>query len=180
MHREDNDRFRMFSRRTAVLGGLKFALLGVLVGRMYQLQVLESDRYRMLSDENRISLRLLPPPRGRIVDRYGDPLAVNRENYRVLLVAEKAGDVERALEILSRLIPIGEYERRRVRREIKRRRSFVPICSSTIWHRSLRWISGWPIGSRGLRASSWRMRVAFRTKWRSTRNARPWWPTTRI
>ena len=127
MHREDNDRFRMFSRRTAVLGGLKFALLGVLVGRMYQLQVLESDRYRMLSDENRISLRLLPPPRGRIVDRYGDPLAVNRENYRVLLVAEKAGDVERALEILSRLIPIGEYERRRVRREIKRRRSFVPI-----------------------------------------------------
>ncbi|MHA1108217.1 MAG: penicillin-binding protein 2, partial [Alphaproteobacteria bacterium] len=127
MQREDNDRYKVFTRRAAVLGGVQLTLVSVLVGRMYQLQVLESSRYKMLADENRINLRLLPPPRGRILDRYGKPMAVNRENYRVLLVAEKAGDVERALEFLSRLVPIGDHDRRRIQREIKRRRSFVPI-----------------------------------------------------
>lgn len=127
MQREDNNRYRVFSRRAAILGGGKFVLVSVLVGRMYQLQVLESDRYKMLADENRINLRLLPPPRGRILDRFGKPMAVNRENYRVLLVAEKAGDVEHALDVLSRLIPIGDYDRRRIQRETRRRRSFVPI-----------------------------------------------------
>ena len=59
---------------------------------MYQLQVLESDRYKMLADENRINMRLLPPPRGRILDRFGHPLAANRENYRALIVAEQTPD----------------------------------------------------------------------------------------
>ncbi len=127
MQREDNDRYKVFTRRAAVLGGVKLVLVSVLVGRMYQLQVLESSRYKMLADENRINLRLLPPPRGRILDRYGKPMAVNRENYRVLLVAEKAGDVARALDFLSQLIPISDYDRRRIQRETKRRRSFVPI-----------------------------------------------------
>ena len=127
MQREDNNRYRVFSRRAAILGGGKFVLVSVLVGRMYQLQVLESDRYKMLADENRINLRLLPPPRGRILDRFGKPMAVNRENYRVLLVAEKAGDIKHALDVLSHLIPISDYDRRRIQRETRRRRSFVPI-----------------------------------------------------
>ena len=127
MHREDNERYKLFSRRAAILGGLKFTLVGVLVGRMYQLQVLESDRYKMLADENRINMRLLPPPRGRILDRFGEVMAVNRENYRVLLVAEQTRGVGQTLDLLSQLIPIGDYERRRILREIKRRRSFVPV-----------------------------------------------------
>ena len=73
----DTGRFKLFSRRVAVLGGGKLALLGLLAGRMYQLQVVESDRYTTLAEENRINLRLLPPPRGRILDRYGRPLAIN-------------------------------------------------------------------------------------------------------
>jgi penicillin-binding protein 2 len=127
MYREDNARHKAFSRRALIFGGIQVGLLGVVVGRMYQLQVLESHRYRMLADENRISMRLLPPPRGRIVDRYGVPMAVNRENYRLLLVAEQARDVERTLDRLAELIPLADYDRKRVLREISRRRSFVPV-----------------------------------------------------
>ena len=94
---------------------------------MYELQILESDRYSMLADENRISLRLLPPPRGRILDRFGVPLADNHQNYRLVIVAEQAGDIAATLEALASLIEIGETDRRRVIRDVRRKHPFVPI-----------------------------------------------------
>jgi penicillin-binding protein 2 len=123
----DNDRTRLFNRRAAVLGGGQALLISALVGRMYYLQVIESDRYRMLAEENRINLRLLPPPRGRILDRFGQPLAVNRQNFRVLLVSEQAQDVSATLDALSEVIELSEYDRERVQKEVRRRRSFVPV-----------------------------------------------------
>lgn len=126
IHR-DNERQKLFNRRMALLAGGKLALFGVLASRMYYLQVLESERYRTLADENRINLRLLPPPRGRIVDRYGIPLAINQRNFRVLVIPEQARNVERTLDSLSALIPIGDGDRRRVLRDMRRRRSFVPL-----------------------------------------------------
>src|SRR5690606_7012676 len=81
----------------------------------------------MLADENRINVRLLPPPRGRIFDRFGEPVAVNGENYRLVLVPEQIGDLERALDIIDRIAPLTEADRRRVLREARRKRGFVPI-----------------------------------------------------
>ncbi len=126
MHREQ-DRHKQFSRRMAILAGGKLALITALAGRMYYLQVLESERYVTLAEDNRINLRLLAPPRGRIVDRFGVPLAVNRQNYRVLLVSEDAGDVEATLRSLGSIIEIAEEDTRRILREVRRVRSFVPV-----------------------------------------------------
>lgn len=125
MHR-DSERQKLFSRRAAMLIGGKALLLSALVGRMYYLQVVESDRYRTLAEENRINLRLLPPPRGRIVDRFGVPMADNQQNYRVLLNARETEDVEKTLDILGRIVSIGPGERQRILRELRRSRSFVP------------------------------------------------------
>lgn len=124
---KDSTRFKSFSRRVAFLGGGKVLLLSLLAGRMYQLQVVESDKYKTLADENRINLRLLPPPRGTIVDRYGRELAVNQENYRVTLVAEQVRDIDTMLDTLSGIISLEDYERQRILREVRRRRGFVPV-----------------------------------------------------
>lgn len=124
---KDSSRFKSFSRRVAFLGGGKVLLLSLLVGRMYQIQVVESDKYKTLADENRINLRLLPPPRGTIVDRYGRALAVNQENYRVTLVAEQVRDINTMLDTLSGILPLEDYERQRILREVRRRRGFVPV-----------------------------------------------------
>jgi penicillin-binding protein 2 len=123
----DAERQKLFKRRMALLAGGKLALFSLLAGRMYYLQVLESERYRTLADDNRINLRLLPPPRGRIVDRFGEPLAVNEPNFRVLVTPEQAGDLEATLDAVGKIIPIGEEARRRILREARRRRSFVPL-----------------------------------------------------
>ena len=125
----DSERQKVFGRRTAMLVGGKLVLLSALVGRMYYLQVLESERYATLADDNRINLRLLPPPRGRIVDRFGVPVAVNQHNYQVILTPGQAGDVEAILKALGAIIDIGENERRRIMREARRRRPFVPVTA---------------------------------------------------
>ena len=67
----DTDRQNLFSRRMAMLAGGKLLLMSTLVGRMYYLQIVESDRYKTLADDNRINYRLLAPPRGHIIDRFG-------------------------------------------------------------------------------------------------------------
>jgi len=123
----DTERQRVLTRRMAVLGGLKAAAISGLVARLYYLQIVEGDRYTMLAEDNRISLRLLAPPRGLIVDRNGVPLAVNEQNFRAVLVSERAGDVEQILEHLAQLAPIGEAEHRRILRDIQRSRRFVPV-----------------------------------------------------
>ncbi|MFQ5972903.1 MAG: penicillin-binding protein 2, partial [Alphaproteobacteria bacterium] len=116
-----------FTRRALLLGGGKLALLGALAGRMYYLQVVEADRYALLADENRINLRLLPPSRGVIIDRFGVPLAVNQQNYRVLLTSENTPDVDQTLDRLGRIIPISDEDRERILREIRRKKKFVPV-----------------------------------------------------
>ena len=123
----ETGRTKHFTRRAIILGGAQTLLLAGLAGRMYQLQVLESDRYKTLADENRINMQLLPPPRGRIFDRFGQPLAVNQLNYRLVIVPEQAGDLERSLSELGLLIPIEKHERERILREAQRKRNFVPI-----------------------------------------------------
>ncbi len=123
----DNDRHKQFNRRTLFLAGGKAVLLSALGGRMYYLQVIESDRYKTLAEENRINLHLLAPPRGRIIDRFGIPLADNQQNFRVLLISEDAPDVAATLDILGQIISISDRERRRILRDVKRKRSFVPV-----------------------------------------------------
>lgn len=127
MERRDQSRYRQMTRRVVMLAGLKGVAFSAIAGRLYYLQVIESDNYRVLSDDNRINMRLLAPLRGRILDRRGVELANNRRNYRVLLVAEQTDSVERTLARLGQILPIEDNVRYRVQREVERRRKFVPI-----------------------------------------------------
>jgi penicillin-binding protein 2 len=123
----DDQRDTLFTRRAALLAAGQGVLGAALVARLYQLQILESDRYAVLAEENRINLRLLAPVRGRIVDRFGTTLADNRRNFRVVIVPEQAGDLEATLRALSGLVELGAAEQRGILREARRKHSFVPI-----------------------------------------------------
>jgi penicillin-binding protein 2 len=123
----DTERQKIFTRRAVLLAGGKLALFAAMAGRLYYLQVVESEKYKTLADENRINLRLLPPPRGRILDRNGLPLAVNQQNYQLVLIPEQTDDMEATLDALAKIVPVGVNDRRRILREAKRKRRFVPI-----------------------------------------------------
>jgi penicillin-binding protein 2 len=127
MHREA-DRLRVFGRRAALLAAGKLGLFGLLGARLHYLQVTNADQYALLADENRINHRLLPPARGRVLDRHGTALARNVPIYRVRVVREQAKDVARTLHALARLIPLSPERIEQVVAEASRRRAFVPIA----------------------------------------------------
>jgi penicillin-binding protein 2 len=97
---------RLFSRRLLVLGGLKAAGFAAVTGRLWQLQVQEHGRYGLLAAENRISVQVIGPTRGRILDRTGTVLAANDETYRAVLLPALARDVRATLERMRALVPI--------------------------------------------------------------------------
>jgi len=123
-----NARGKILTRRAMVLAGGKVALLAALAGRLYYLQVVQAPKFAMLADENRINIRLLAPPRGHIVDRFGVPLAVNRPTYRAVVIPEQAGNIDETLDAVAELVPLTEADRRRVLRDMRNRHSFVPIA----------------------------------------------------
>lgn len=124
---EDQARYKSFTRRSLILAGGQGLLLSALVGRMYYLQVLESDRYKTLAEDNRINLRLLAPPRGRIVDRFGQPLAVNQQNFRLVMVREQSPDPERTLLDIAQIIELSAEQREKILRDMRHKRDFVPV-----------------------------------------------------
>ncbi len=124
---QHKEKGRVFSRRALMLAGGQAALMSALAGRLYYLQVLHADQYAMMADENRINIRLLPPLRGRIIDRFGREVAGNRQNYRVVLIPEQTQSIDATLDALAEFIPEDLIDRERVMKEVKRKRSFVPI-----------------------------------------------------
>ena len=125
--RGETGRANLFTRRAVIVGGVQALLTAGLAGRIYQLQVVDSERYTVLADENRINMQLLPPARGRIFDRSGQILAENRLNYRLVVVPEAALDLDAALDEIAALVPIDAQDRERVLREARRKQKFVPI-----------------------------------------------------
>lgn len=123
----DKEKARVFTRRSLILAGGQATVMSVLAGRLYYLQVIQSDEYTMMANENRMNIRLLAPLRGRILDRFGTEVASNRQNYRVVLIREQTKNVEETLDRLSELVPVSPTDRARVLKETKRKRGFVPI-----------------------------------------------------
>ncbi|MDZ4380048.1 MAG: penicillin-binding protein 2 [Parvibaculum sp.] len=123
----DSNRYQTFTRRAALLAGAQGVAFIALAGRMYYLQVLKTDQYRMLAEENRVSMRLLAPLRGNIVDRFGRILAANRQNYRAMLISEQTPDVEATLTRLSNIVEIDDFTKKRILRDISRSPRFMPV-----------------------------------------------------
>ncbi len=118
---------RKLTRRSLLLGGAQLGFAGLLAMRMRYLQVDQADQFRLLAEENRVNIRLIAPNRGEIYDRHGVIIAQNSPSYRIVLVPEDAGDVEKVIANLTRLLPIDEEDLERARTEMRRSPPFLPI-----------------------------------------------------
>ena len=118
---------RSFTRRTLLMTGAMGAMMSALGLRMHTLGVRQAGEFELLAEENRVNIQLLPPARGLILDRNTKVLAGNEQNYRVVMTKEGAGDTEMVLNRLSHVIPLTADDLDRVRKDIDRNASFVPI-----------------------------------------------------
>ena len=127
MARREARRTGVFTRRALIIAGAELAALGGLAAKLYQVQVAEGARYALAAENNRLSARLIAPPRGRLLDRTGIAIGGNRTNWRALLIAEQALDVAATLDNFNRLVPLADHERARIERDLHRHRRFIPV-----------------------------------------------------
>lgn len=125
--KREGERTGVFTRRALLLMGGQVAVLGGLSARLYQVQITEGARYTVLANENRISARMIAPPRGRIMDRFGTIVAGNITNWRAVMIAEQANDINATLDRFATILSLNDAERARIERELRRRRKFIPI-----------------------------------------------------
>ncbi|WP_227271092.1 penicillin-binding protein 2 [Roseobacter weihaiensis] len=125
----------LISRRAALLGTAQLLFVGGLAARMRFLQVEQADQFRLLAEENRINIRLIPPSRGEVFDRNGVRLAQNAPSYRIVIVREDAGDVDATLGRLSQIIELEPGTIDRVKQEMRRSAPFLPVtvASDVTW-----------------------------------------------
>ena len=115
------------TRRTAFMAVGGVGIMGILSARLYNLQVKKAEDYAVLSDQNRFNYNIIVPERGRILDRNGEALAVNRQDYRVLLIPEQVKDIDKTLDNLNSVVPISDGTRARVEKDIRRNARFIPV-----------------------------------------------------
>src|SRR5258708_634639 len=126
--KKDKSRYATFTRRAVGMGGAMTAVFAVLAGRLYQLQIRDGDQYMVEAEDNRVSERLIAPPRGRIMDRCGVGAANSRRNYRVLLVSEQANEgVQAALDTIGKVILLSDQQKKKIIHDIAMNKKFVPV-----------------------------------------------------
>jgi len=123
----DSKKSQVFGRRAFILGALQGVAFSVLTARLAWLQIFQGGRYTTLADKNRINTKLIVPSRGEIIDRFGVPLAINNQNFRLLIVTEQAEDLEQSLAKAASIIDIDEWRIDNVLEKSKKIASFLPI-----------------------------------------------------
>ena len=118
---------RLIRRRLVLAAIFTVVLLGLVLGRLYVLQVVSYEHFSTLSDSNRIRIKALPPTRGLIFDRHGVVMANNLPTYRLEIVREQVADLDATLEQLRQYVEYTDQDLKRFRQSSKRRRPFESI-----------------------------------------------------
>ncbi|OMH33730.1 penicillin-binding protein 2 [Motiliproteus sp. MSK22-1] len=113
---------RTFTFRTLIAFCLVVLMMLGLVARMFYLQVLQYDTYRVKSDLNRVQLQPVAPTRGLIYDRNGVLLADNRPSHNLTLIKELVQDLDGVIARLAEVVDINDDDIVRFKRRLNQRR----------------------------------------------------------
>ena len=94
---------RLFIARVILTSVFAIVMLGLVVVRLVQLQVVEYEHFAEQSQGNRIRIEAVPPIRGLVFDRQGRVLAQNLPAYQLELIPEQVEDLDDTLSRLARL-----------------------------------------------------------------------------
>jgi penicillin-binding protein 2 len=122
---------RRFIWRIVVAVVFILLALGLVIARLYWLQVTNHEIYTTLSTENRIRLLPLPPTRGEIVDRNGVLLAQNIPSIDLFIYPDKVKNIGETIEQLAQVIAISDDDKKRFYKRKKRQRRFERIAIRT-------------------------------------------------
>ena len=120
-----------FTRRATVIGGLQVGVGVLLAARMAYISIAENERYKLLSESNRVNLTLVPPRRGWLIDRNGKPIANNKTDFRVDIIPDRLRDKDKTVATLAELLSLDQEELERINKELAQANSFQPVQVAT-------------------------------------------------
>src|SRR3954469_17862840 len=107
------EQIREFQDRFRYLYAIVFLGLGILLSRLVFLQILEGDRMRRYSEENRIRRVKVASPRGMIFDRNKNLLIDNRPAFDLEIVPQYLKESRQSAQVIalvSKLTKTSEAE----------------------------------------------------------------------
>ena len=125
--KEQKELSTIMTRRMLMLGAGQGVLGALLVGRLYQLQIAQSEGYRRLSDNNQFDRRLVLAPRGRILDRKGRLLAGNSEVFELRMLPSRISNHQAWLKHVSRLITLRPEDIETILEKIAEQPKFLEV-----------------------------------------------------
>ena len=128
------EQIRELQNRFKYLYAVLFVAMGLLVSRLVYLQILQGEKMRQYSEENRIKKVKVTAPRGMIFDRNRKLLIDNRPAFDLEIIPQYLRESKQTKQVVSRLstlIHMTEDEINAVLEKAKYQPSFMPVKIKT-------------------------------------------------
>lgn len=130
-HPQDLDVRKIFNRRALLFGGVQVSVFAGLAHQLHKLQVVDGKKWAPLANENRLNQQFIAPARGEIFDRFGRPLAINREAFRVSFTPGYTRNVAETLNLIGEVVPLSNLEIEKIVARARRTGADTPIVIAT-------------------------------------------------
>lgn len=133
---EEHEKSTISSKRLIFVFLIQVFLFLVLLIRLFCLQIFNYEKYKTLSEENRIKTFIIPPLRGHIFDRNDVQLTDNQKNYRVLFYKDKSEEknMETLLKV-SKILDLTENEFNKILKKMENNygKPIITILDNVSW-----------------------------------------------
>ncbi|MBL0226687.1 MAG: penicillin-binding protein 2 [Geobacteraceae bacterium] len=114
-------------QRILVISFVVGAIFFVLLLRLWHLQILSSEDYRSMSENNRLRFVPVAASRGAIMDRTGKVLVSNRPSFSLAVIPQEVKDKDSLFDRLARLLGLDRSEMDERWNKVKGRAKYYPV-----------------------------------------------------
>ena len=111
---QQKKQIKVQNRRTFFLLLGKFSFFSIIGWKLFNIQILDSAKYKTLSKNNQINIKILYPVRGEIKDRNGNIIATNKKVYDLYIIPEQTNNLKETLNNLNKFIHFDFEKRRKI------------------------------------------------------------------
>ena len=121
---------QIISRRVFLLGAAKIFLFSGLTYRLFNLQISDREKYKLLSDKNRLREWKTPPQRGVITDYFNNIIADNDQVFQLHITLEEVDNFNALILRLKKLVNLREHEIKKIYKKKKKSKPWDSIVVS--------------------------------------------------